>query len=104
MMHVWRAESGKGKEFCDIYIDLCGSALSNRGYRKKGHDAPLRENLAAGILLNIPELKEKKHYTDLMAGSGTTLIEASFIKYNIAPSFIHAKNFWIKAGIFLGCS
>ena len=30
-----------------VYIDLCGTALSNRGYRHTGHEAPLRENVAA---------------------------------------------------------
>jgi len=74
-----------------ILIDLCGPPLSNRGYRTPGFEAPLRENLAAGIILNTSWTKDYP-LIDPMCGSGTLLIEANLIGLEIAPSYLHAKN------------
>jgi len=67
-----------------LYVDTSGDALFKRGVRQYTNIAPLRENLAAGILIlsgwepGIPLL-------DPMCGSGTFLIEAAQMTLNIAP-------------------
>ena len=81
-----------------LYLDTTGEPLFKRGLRKQTGEAPLRENLAAGILRlsgwlpGIPLL-------DPMCGSGTFLLEAALISLNIAPgaqrhfAFEKLKNF-----------
>lgn len=81
-----------------LYLDTTGEPLFKRGLRKQAGEAPLRENLAAGILRlsgwspGIPLL-------DPMCGSGTFLLEAALISLNIAPgaqrhfAFEKLKNF-----------
>jgi putative N6-adenine-specific DNA methylase len=67
-----------------LYLDTSGDALFKRGLRQHAGEAPLRENLAAGILYlagwrpGIPLL-------DPMCGSGTFLLEAAQISFDIAP-------------------
>jgi 23S rRNA (guanine2445-N2)-methyltransferase / 23S rRNA (guanine2069-N7)-methyltransferase len=71
-----------------ISIDLSGEGLHRRGYRAQAGEAPLRENLAAGILLRAgwPEkCKNAAEFLDPMCGSGTLVIEAAMIAANIAP-------------------
>jgi putative N6-adenine-specific DNA methylase len=84
-----------------LYLDTSGEALYKRGVRTHTNIAPLRENLAAGILKmtgwqpGIPLL-------DPMCGSGTFLIEAAQISLNIQPgiarhfAFEKLKNFDAK--------
>ncbi|WP_374352319.1 class I SAM-dependent RNA methyltransferase [Chitinimonas sp.] len=67
-----------------IYMDTSGEALFKRGYRKETGDAPLRENLAAGIL-RLTGWKVDEPLLDPMCGSGTFLIEAAMMARNIAP-------------------
>jgi putative N6-adenine-specific DNA methylase len=67
-----------------IYLDLAGEALFKRGYRRDGLAAPLRENLAAGMLL-LKKWKGDRPLLDAMCGSGTILTEAAMIAMNIAP-------------------
>ncbi len=74
-----------------ILLDLCGDPLSNRGYRVNTHSAPLRENLAAGIVM-LTEFNPKKDiFVDSMCGSGTLLIEAALIKGGIPPSYLKIR-------------
>ena len=71
-----------------ISIDLSGEGLHRRGYRAQAGEAPLRENLAAGILLRAgwPEkCKKATEFLDPMCGSGTLVIEAAMIAANVAP-------------------
>lgn len=67
-----------------IYLDLAGEALFKRGYRRDGLAAPLRENLAAGMLL-LKGWRGDKPLLDAMCGSGTILTEAALIALNRAP-------------------
>jgi putative N6-adenine-specific DNA methylase len=67
-----------------IYLDLAGEALFKRGYRRDGLAAPLRENLAAGMLL-LKKWKADRPLLDAMCGSGTILTEAAMIAMNVAP-------------------
>ena len=71
-----------------VYIDLCGTALSNRGYRHTGHEAPLRENVAAACILHSGWDAKTQSLTDPMCGSGTLLIEAALVACNIPPTYL----------------
>lgn len=61
-----------------LYLDTSGEALFKRGWRQETGDAPLRENLAAG-LLRVSGWKPGTVLFDPMCGSGTILVEAAQI-------------------------
>ena len=67
-----------------IYIDTSGEALFKRGWRDETGDAPLRENLAAG-LLRVSGWKPGMVLFDPMCGSGTILAEAAQMLTGIPP-------------------
>ena len=67
-----------------LYVDTSGDALFKRGVRQYTNIAPLRENLAAGILM-LSGWKPGTPLLDPMCGSGTFLIEAAQMSLNIAP-------------------
>lgn len=67
-----------------LYLDTSGDALFKRGNRKTAGDAPLRENLAAGIL-RLTGWQPETPLLDPMCGSGTFLLEAAQIALNIPP-------------------
>lgn len=74
-----------------VYLDLSGESLHRRGYRLSQGAAPLKENLAAAILLraNWPAIaKEGGALMDPMCGSGTLLIEAALMAGDIAPGIL----------------
>jgi 23S rRNA (guanine2445-N2)-methyltransferase / 23S rRNA (guanine2069-N7)-methyltransferase len=78
-----------------ISIDLAGESLSRRGYRLQGGEAPLRENVAAGILLRAgwPRIAaEGGAFLDPMCGSGTFVIEAAWMAMDRAPGLL--RDFW----------
>jgi 23S rRNA (guanine2445-N2)-methyltransferase / 23S rRNA (guanine2069-N7)-methyltransferase len=71
-----------------LSLDLSGESLHRRGYRAKTVAAPLKENLAAAILLRArwPEIAQQGGaLVDLMCGSGTLPIEAALMAADIAP-------------------
>jgi 23S rRNA (guanine2445-N2)-methyltransferase / 23S rRNA (guanine2069-N7)-methyltransferase len=71
-----------------ISLDLSGESLHRRGYRTQTVEAPLKENLAAAILMRAhwPGIaKEGGALVDLMCGSGTLLIEGALIAADAAP-------------------
>lgn len=72
-----------------IYIDTSGEALFKRGWRDEKGDAPLKENLAAGIL-SLTGWKPGQTLFDPMCGSGTFLIEAAQTALCIPPGAIRA--------------
>ena len=80
------------------YVDTSGDALYQRGNRKASIEAPLRENLAAGIL-QLSGWQVGQPLLDPMCGSGTFLLEAAMMALNIAPGlkrgfgFERLKNF-----------
>lgn len=84
-------ESSK-RENVLILIDLCGTPLSHRGYRERGFIAPVRENVAAGIL-KILDKKPEEAFIDCMCGSGTFLIEQALIDRDIPPSFLKIEGY-----------
>ncbi|HNW15718.1 MAG TPA: THUMP domain-containing protein [bacterium] len=67
-----------------ISIDTSGDTLFKRGFREETNAAPIRENLAAGILY-LAGWKPGIPLLDPMCGSGTFLIEAAQMSLNIAP-------------------
>src|SRR5450830_378905 len=81
-----------------FYLDTSGAALYQRGLRRASIEAPLRENLAAGIL-QLSGWKPGTPLLDPMCGSGTFLLEAAMIALDIAPGsgrsfgFEKLKNF-----------
>lgn len=71
-----------------VSIDLSGESLHRRGYRLSQGEAPLKENLAAAILIRAkwPEImKAGGALFDPMCGSGTLLIEAAMMAADYAP-------------------
>lgn len=71
-----------------VSLDLSGEGLHRRGYRTQAGEAPLRENLAAGLLLRAgwdEKCRDASEFLDPMCGSGTLVIEAAMIAANIAP-------------------
>jgi putative N6-adenine-specific DNA methylase len=67
-----------------LYLDTSGEALFKRGWREETGDAPLRENLAAGML-RVSGWKPGTVLFDPMCGSGTILIEAAQMVQGIPP-------------------
>lgn len=67
-----------------LYLDTSGEALFKRGWRLETGDAPLRENLAAG-LLRVAGWRPGTILLDPMCGSGTILIEAAQMLAGIPP-------------------
>ncbi len=67
-----------------LYLDTSGEPLYKRGYRTERGEAPLKENLAAGILA-LTGWDRKEPLFDPMCGSGTFVIEAAMMALRIAP-------------------
>jgi putative N6-adenine-specific DNA methylase len=67
-----------------LYLDTSGEALFKRGLRTAVTEAPVRENLAAGIL-RLAGWTAQQPLLDPMCGSGTFLLEAALIARNIPP-------------------
>lgn len=69
-------------------IDLSGHSLHMRGYRTEKGQAPLKENLAAALLMRSgwPDIARRGgDFVDPMCGSGTLLIEAAMMALDLAP-------------------
>jgi 23S rRNA (guanine2445-N2)-methyltransferase / 23S rRNA (guanine2069-N7)-methyltransferase len=93
-----------------VSIDLSGESLHKRGYRQEGGRAPLKENLAAAILLRAgwPKIAAAGgHFIDPMCGSGTLPIEAALMAADFAPGLLrpsfgffgwkaHDSALWLK--------
>ncbi len=78
------------KEKAILGIDMVGGGLHMRGYRPEAGKAPLRETLAAAILLRSG-WDASKPMLDPMCGSGTLLIEAAMMAANMAPGVKRQK-------------
>ena len=73
-----------------FYLDTSGEALNRRGYRTEAGEAPLKENLAAGIV-RLAGWQPGEALLDPMCGSGTIAIEAAMIALDVPPG--HARGF-----------
>ncbi len=75
------------KDHVTLYLDFSGRGLFQRGYREHSGAAPLKENLAAALILRSGWLDDtSKPLVDPMCGSGTILIEAVAMATKQAPS------------------
>ncbi len=72
------------KDRVTLTIDTSGSGLHRRGYRESYHQAPLKETLAAALVM-LSYWNPERVLVDPMCGSGTIPIEAALIGKNIAP-------------------
>jgi len=79
-----RVQGFVGEDECTLYLDTSGAPLYQRGFRQKTVDAPLKENLAAGIL-RLSGWQPGVALLDPMCGSGTFLLEAAQVALRIAP-------------------
>lgn len=85
-------------ETATLYLDTSGEPLYKRGFKPAAVEAPLKENLAAGIL-RLAGWQPGEPLIDPMCGSGTFLIEAAQIALGIAPglgrrfAFEHFRHF-----------
>ncbi|MDG3088094.1 bifunctional 23S rRNA (guanine(2069)-N(7))-methyltransferase RlmK/23S rRNA (guanine(2445)-N(2))-methyltransferase RlmL [Vibrio hannami] len=78
------------REKAILGIDMVGAGLHQRGYRTESGKAPLRETLAAAIVMRSGWQNDKP-LLDPMCGSGTLLIEAALIAANMAPGVNRKK-------------
>lgn len=81
---VYKIEVAILKDVVTLTIDTTGPGLHKRGYRELAGIAPLKETLAASMLL-VSRWRDDFELIDPFCGSGTILIEAAMIALNIAP-------------------
>ncbi len=85
-----------------LSYDLTGFSLHQRGYRVQAGEAPIKENIAAALLIraNWPLLATQGYgFLDPFCGAGTLVIEAAMMAANIAPGLLrHDQSFihWIN--------
>ena len=94
------------KDVATLTIDTSGAGLHKRGYRDRAGDAPIKETLAAAMVLLSFWNKDRVLF-DPFCGSGTIPIEAAMIARNMAPGLDRSfaseewgrvdKKFWIEA-------
>lgn len=105
----YRIEVGILKDIVTLTLDTSGTGLHKRGYRELAGGAPIKETLAAALVL-LSKWEPSRLLADPMCGSGTIAIEAALIGKNIAPglnrSFISEqwdiipKNIWEESRKF----
>ncbi|KPG71660.1 THUMP domain-containing class I SAM-dependent RNA methyltransferase [Enterococcus sp. RIT-PI-f] len=91
------------KDHAIITLDTTGPSLFKRGYRLEKGGAPLKENMAAALVM-LTNWHKDKPFVDPVCGSGTLCIEAALIGHNIAPgfnrSFVCETWDWFPASVF----
>ena len=92
------------KDTASLYLDTTGAGLHKRGYRAVGVVAPLRETLAAAMVM-LSKYRGRDPFCDPFCGSGTIAIEAALIAKNRAPgldrSFSAQKWGFVPAGAWM---
>jgi putative N6-adenine-specific DNA methylase len=81
------------KNRCTISVDTSGDHLHRRGYRLQTAKAPLRENLAAAMVLASGWARNRPALYDPFCGSGTILIEAALIAKRIVPGLVTERTY-----------
>lgn len=81
---VYKIEVALLKDVVTLSIDTSGTGLHKRGYREHSGEAPLKETLAAALVL-LTKFDGSRQLVDPFCGSGTIAIEAAMIAKNIAP-------------------
>ncbi|RXI97811.1 class I SAM-dependent RNA methyltransferase [Anaerobacillus alkaliphilus] len=82
----FRIEVALLKDVATLTIDTSGSGLHKRGYRYLHSEAPLKETMAAAMIM-LTNWQPDRPFWDPFCGSGTLPIEAAMIGQNIAPGF-----------------
>ncbi len=82
---LYRIEVALHDDQVELSIDSSGEGLHRRGYRRLTGGAPLRETLAAGILILAGWKHWAEGFVDLFTGSGTLAIEAALLARRQAP-------------------
>lgn len=75
---------------CTISLDSSGTGLDRRGYRTEAGEAPLRETLAAALVL-LTGWDSAVPLVDPLCGSGTILVEAALVALNRAPGLVRQR-------------
>lgn len=83
---LYKVEVAILKDEVLLTIDTSGAGLHKRGYRLAQGEAPMKETLAAALVL-LSNWKGDTPFIDPFCGSGTIAIEAAMIAQNIAPGF-----------------
>ena len=89
-------------DFLTVSFDLAGYSLHQRGYRAKAGAAPIKENVAAALLIRAkwPQLAAHGYSLhDPFCGSGTLVIEAAMMAAHIAPGLLrHDQSllYWVE--------
>ena len=78
------------KHTCTVSLDSSGDSLHKRGYKSDAVTAPMNEVLAAGLIL-LSDWNRISDFHDPMCGSGTLLIEAALIAYNIPANIFRDR-------------
>ncbi len=95
-----RVERGTKKPYSvTLMYDLCGDPLNQRGYRIAKTEAPVKENVAAGLIKLVGWSPEEEGLLDAMCGSGTILIEAALIAGNIPPGYLKVERHLTSRGM-----
>lgn len=81
---VYQLQFSVMKDVAELYLDTTGPGLHKRGYRAVGVAAPLRETLAAAMVM-LSRYRGRDPFCDPFCGSGTIAIEAALIARNQAP-------------------
>ena len=81
---LYPLEVAINKDQVMLTLDTTGDSLFKRGYRRNKGGAPLKENMAAALVL-LAHWFTDNPFVDPVCGSGTIPIEAALIGYNIAP-------------------
>ncbi|MFS0722947.1 THUMP domain-containing class I SAM-dependent RNA methyltransferase [Paenibacillus sp. 1P07SE] len=87
------------KDRAQLVLDTTGPSLHKRGYRKLVTEAPLKETMAAAMVL-LSRWRPERPLYDPFCGSGTIPIEAAMIGWNIAPGL--RRNFTSEAWPVIG--
>ena len=95
------------KDEVTVMLDTCGPGLHKRGYRAVGVAAPLRETLAAAMVM-LSKYRGRDPFCDPFCGSGTIAIEAALIARNRAPglnrSFTAQKWDWLPSKLWMAAA
>ncbi|MEI3596927.1 MULTISPECIES: THUMP domain-containing class I SAM-dependent RNA methyltransferase [unclassified Oceanobacillus] len=97
---LFKVEISLLNDVATLTLDTSGAGLHKRGYRVGQGEAPLKETLAAALVL-LTNWKPDEPFIDPFCGSGTIPIEAALIGQNIAPGFnrefVSEKWSWIRS-------
>ena len=95
------------KDTATLMLDTSGAGLHKRGYRARGVDAPLRETLAAAMVM-LSRYRGRDPLCDPFCGSGTIPIEAALIAKNRAPglnrNFSAQKWTWLSNKLWMAAA